>query len=521
MSAPPVPAAPRAPEPGTPALPLRVLLGAPGLGLEQIAGPRDDRLIGTIGTTELPDPAPYLSGGELLLTAGVRFPPTAEAVDAYVRSVAAAGIAALGFGIAPVHDEVPAVLVEACERHALPLVRVPPATPFVAVNRAAYAFMAEARNRDLRLVSEAQSALASAAARPDALQAVLHQLAVRTGSWTVLLEAAGQELFAAGERPAAPAARQVRELAARTTARLAGRPGRTAPPTAAAEHLEGRHLTVHTLPGGLALGIAADTPPSSVHRSVTGVAAVLLALLTSPRHALGADTRGSGALVRLLLGAAPAEVAALLQPDGAADGRWIVVAGRRTRPGRGDDPVQVAALGTALGTPYLDVTGNALRALVPGPAAPDPAAAVRLGWTLGFSAPTGPDGLGNAAVHADRALRRALAGGRGAARQRDEALSMHALVAEDEARAHARALLAPLAEAGAPGPDVLRETLTAWLAHHGSWDRTAAALELHRNTVRQRIARTADLLAADLDDPDVRMELWFALRRLPPTDHRT
>ncbi|MFD0530580.1 hypothetical protein ACFQ1I_34070 [Kitasatospora arboriphila] len=84
--------------------------------------------------------------------------------------------------------------------------------------------MAEARNRDLRLVSEAQSALASAAARPDALQAVLHQLAVRTGSWTVLLDAAGQELFAAGERPAAPAPRQVRELAARTTARLAGGP---------------------------------------------------------------------------------------------------------------------------------------------------------------------------------------------------------------------------------------------------------------------------------------------------------
>ncbi|MEU2878929.1 helix-turn-helix domain-containing protein, partial [Streptomyces sp. NPDC007070] len=30
--------------------------------------------------------------------------------------------------------------------------------------------------------------------------------------------------------------------------------------------------------------------------------------------------------------------------------------------------------------------------------------------------------------------------------------------------------------------------------------------------VRQRIARCAALLAADLDDPDTRMELWFALR---------
>jgi DNA-binding PucR family transcriptional regulator len=43
------------------------------------------------------------------------------------------------------------------------------------------------------------------------------------------------------------------------------------------------------------------------------------------------------------------------------------------------------------------------------------------------------------------------------------------------------------------------------------------ALSVHRNTVRQRIARCAQLLGTDLDDPDVRMELWFALRdvRLP------
>ncbi|WP_345196689.1 helix-turn-helix domain-containing protein, partial [Streptomyces lavendulae] len=67
----------------------------------------------------------------------------------------------------------------------------------------------------------------------------------------------------------------------------------------------------------------------------------------------------------------------------------------------------------------------------------------------------------------------------------------------------------------------LRDTLRGWLAHHGSWDRTAAALGVHRNTVRQRIARAAGLLGADLDDPDTRMELWFALRHAPgpePTD---
>jgi DNA-binding PucR family transcriptional regulator len=37
-------------------------------------------------------------------------------------------------------------------------------------------------------------------------------------------------------------------------------------------------------------------------------------------------------------------------------------------------------------------------------------------------------------------------------------------------------------------------------------------MDIHRNTVRQRIGRCATLLDADLDDVDVRMELWFALR---------
>jgi hypothetical protein len=83
------------------------------------------------------------------------------------------------------------------------------------------------------------------------------------------------------------------------------------------------------------------------------------------------------------------------------------------------------------------------------------------------------------------------------------------LVPEAEAEAHARTLLAPVTATPA-----LTETLRTWLSLHGSWDRTAVALAVHRNTVRQRIARCAALLDADLDDPDVRMDLWFALRRL-------
>ncbi|WP_258029044.1 helix-turn-helix domain-containing protein, partial [Streptomyces fradiae] len=74
---------------------------------------------------------------------------------------------------------------------------------------------------------------------------------------------------------------------------------------------------------------------------------------------------------------------------------------------------------------------------------------------------------------------------------------------------HARALLGPLLDSPA-----LLETLRVWLSLHGGWDRTATALGVHRNTVRQRVARCATLLDADLEDAQTRMELWFALRRL-------
>ncbi|MER7693195.1 PucR family transcriptional regulator [Streptomyces sp. NPDC097610] len=515
-----------------PSIPLSVLLADPELGLRQIAGPAEVRRISTVGTTEIEDPTPYLVGGELLLTAGVRLPRDADGIDTYVRRVVAAGVAALGFGVAPLHEEVPPELVAACDRHGLPLLRLPPATPFVAVGQATYAAIAEARNRELRDSSKAQSALASSAARPDALQAVLTQLSAHTGAWAALFDAQGNELFSAGPRPPAPTPQLVRDLAVRTTARTHRRHGAGRPaPAAAAHHHGGVHLTVHTLPGAdgtttpLALGQATTTAPTLVHHQVTGTATVLLALLTSPRHALGTDTRSVGALVRLMLGATPAEVAPALAPaDRTTGDHWIVVHGRHLPAGStpalpsGDDPAQLATLGTALGTPYLYIDGPSLRALIP--SGPDtrpsaPAQAADLGWVLGFSPPASAPDLPQADRQAERALQRAIAAETPVVVHSPDALSMHAIVAPADAQELARTRFAPLDRVGAPGATVLLDTLRTWLNLHGSWDRTAAALQVHRNTVRHRLTRVAELLDVDLQDPEVRMELWFALHWLP------
>ncbi|HET6857720.1 MAG TPA: PucR family transcriptional regulator ligand-binding domain-containing protein, partial [Streptomyces sp.] len=179
------------PTPPTPPITLAALLAREELGLRQVAGPTTtatgaDTVIHWVHTSEMADPYPYLLGGELLMTAGVLL----DDADHYVSRVVAAGAAALGFGVAPVYDTVPDALAEACERHGLPLVEVPPQTPFTAVARAVWRLMAQARHHELRRVAQAQQGLATAAARPDPVPAVLHQLATRLGGssgWTVLL----------------------------------------------------------------------------------------------------------------------------------------------------------------------------------------------------------------------------------------------------------------------------------------------------------------------------------------------
>ncbi|MFD0162847.1 helix-turn-helix domain-containing protein [Streptomyces decoyicus] len=552
------------PPPSTPPVPLADLLARTDLGLRQIAGPREGVAIHWVHTSEMADPVPYLLGGEMLLTAGVHLaevmrradgpdaaepPPGApradtagglgphpgpgshpaldEYLDGYAARTVAAGAAALGFGIAPVHDTVPRALVAACDRHGLPLVEVPAGTPFTAVESAVWQAVTEARHRELTRLSEAQRALAAAAARPDPAAAVLHALARHVHGWTALLAPDGAAHGSAGPRPSA----SVRAAAGRL-ARVVGAGG----PSSATDTLPGSSLSAYAVTGrargsrALALVVAADPHDPPAH-AIAGVAAVLLSLITAPATDHGAAAAGhSAALVRMLLGARPADVAPLLGHP-----LWTVVHAERRR----DTTESAASLAAALGTslvapgPGAEPATAAESATSPRPeahpgtgpgatAAPDATPALRAllpadreitaqpGWTLGVSEPTPVAELPTADRHAASALRRALAGRAALVRHRTPSPhSVTSLVAPTDARQHAQALLAPLTDS----PPLLA-TLHNWLSLHGSWDRTATALGVHRNTVRQRITRIAGLLDTDLDDPDVRMELWFALRSL-------
>ncbi|MFI7235683.1 PucR family transcriptional regulator [Streptomyces cyaneofuscatus] len=71
--------------------------------------------------------------------------------------------------------------------------------------------------------------------------------------------------------------------------------------------------------------------------------------------------------------------------------------------------------------------------------------------------------------------------------------------------------LGPLADATNPSHRMLLETLDTFLAHNGSWARTAGALHLHVNPVHYRIQRVELLTGRDLARPDHKLDLRAAL----------
>ncbi len=107
------------------------LLDTPDLGLRlQTDVTGLDRVIRHVFTTDLPDPGRYLTPGDLVLTGLIWYREPADA-DRFVTSLVKAGAIALGAGEAV--GDVPPEVIQACARHGMTLLAVPPETSFAAV----------------------------------------------------------------------------------------------------------------------------------------------------------------------------------------------------------------------------------------------------------------------------------------------------------------------------------------------------------------------------------------------------
>ncbi|MFJ9105332.1 PucR family transcriptional regulator [Streptomyces sp. NPDC102405] len=513
--------------------------------------------------SELADPVPYMEGGELLLITALKLEAEdPEAMRRYVKRLAGAGVVGLGFAVGVNYDDIPVALVEAARDEGLPLLEVPRRTPFLAISKAVSAAIAADQYRSVTAGFAAQRELTKQALTggPEGLLAAL---ASQVDGWAALYDASGAVVATAPEWAGRRAARltadveRLRERPAPASS-VVGGPGTSD---------NDDRVELHSLGTGrrprsaLAVGTAAAL--GTAERYAVHSAIALLTLTTERSRSLqAAEQRIGAAVLRMLLAGEP-EHARTVAGDlygGLLDAPFRLIVAETVAvssvriaadaPARVPSAAGLAAAAGAIGDPLEALTevvesaaarsGEALlvvpereRLVV---LAADGGAAVtacgeytvaleaaRTGeqagagdedeLVVGVSAPVGPIAAAAAYKQAEQAL--SVARRRGRVYVEHEQLasgSVLPLLADDAVRAFADGLLRPLYEHDATGRGDLVASLRAWLSRHGQWDAAAADLGVHRHTLRYRMRRVEEILGRSLDDPDVRMELWLALK---------
>ncbi|MET8577505.1 PucR family transcriptional regulator [Streptomyces sp. NPDC005012] len=494
--------------------------------------------------SELPDPVPYMEGGELLLTTALKVDAEDPAeADRYVRRLAGAGVVALGFGVGVNYEKTPQPLVDAAAEHGLPLLEVPRATPFLAISKAVSAAIAADQYRAVTAGFAAQREL-TRRALGDGPEGLLAALASQVDGWAALYDASGAVVAAAPDWAVRRAARltpdvqRLRDRQTPATAVIAGQVaederGEAGGPGDGRDGGQGEdRVELHTLGTGRrprsALAVGTAAPLGTAERYAVHSAIALLTLTTERSHSLHEAEQRIGAAVLHMLLSGEAQHARTVAGDlygGLLDAPFRVV----VVDGRGEElPAALEAAAAWAGEPVLVVPeaeqgrlvvlvadGGAALAACSEQAAALESAAERgaAAPAFGVSAPAGPTSVAAAYKQAVQAL--AVARRRGRVLVEHEHLaagSVLPLLADDAVRAFAEGQLRALRDHDATGRGDLVASLRAWLSRHGQWDAAAADLGVHRHTLRYRMRRVEEILGRSLDDPDVRMELWLALK---------
>src|SRR5271155_38164 len=150
------------------------------LGLELVAGAEAaDCPVRWVHSTELPDPTPWLKGGELLLSTGLQL--TGPKVQrALIERLADHDIAGMGFGTGFAHKRLPPALVTAARRRGFPLFEVPYELPFIAITERAFAQLLDERYEMLQrnMVGDVLAEVLTGHLYPDELQTRLRPFGI-------------------------------------------------------------------------------------------------------------------------------------------------------------------------------------------------------------------------------------------------------------------------------------------------------------------------------------------------------
>ncbi len=491
------------------AMTARGLARAPGLGLSLVAGAAGaDREIAWAHAIELADPTPYLSGGELVMTTGITLGAGTAAQFDYVARLAAAGVAALAVDTGTTFAAVPDGVRTAGDRLGLPVLRVPPSTPFIAIARVVIDAVTADEVHAVHRVVDRQEVLARATLR-GGIPAVVAALADCLAAAVVVVDNDGRALAAGGD----DTDRLVRILADGAT----GRGGYVTADGAAL-------VSVQTLraarPVRGRLAVRTAGPLSHADRLVVAHAVSLISIaLEKPARVVDAEQRLRTAVTAEMVCGRGVVDAGVLRYFGFDPGAEVVVLVLR-----GVGPVLTAEHDVgrllAAGGPYLmtvtgrggDVmgegTGDEIVAVLPAAGGRGRAAALAAelvpapGGGLSRPVPLGDVALG---------LEQARIAARGDTRRFTDFTELGALgvLLGGRGPAELRVLAAPLDPL--EGDADLVATLEAFLRCNGHLETAAAQLGVHRHTMRNRMRRIRDALGDDLESAGARAQLWLAV----------
>jgi PucR family transcriptional regulator, purine catabolism regulatory protein len=517
--------------------------------------------------SELPDPTPWLSGGEILLTTGMAL-QTPEQQREFLTRVVDHQVAGLGFGVGFSHRQIPPALLEAAAEREFPVFEVPYEVPFIAVTEAAFTQLVNEQYAVLRRALAAHERLERVVLSERGLDALAGTLATLIGAAVLVFDGRGEPLVQRAFRRSLEAD----EVAALQTELCERRhAGRAFLPSQAG--LADRSLALPVAADGGGAGSAARTNGSgrvpeawlvaikdsgplsdfdrlTLHQAVTIVALELL------RGRVAGDTerRLAGDVLAALVGGelAGSELTRRLEPFGLAHSAAAIVIPRTTH-GRNSATQLEDALALALreeASPGLVAStgagGSVTCALIPAqPGAEDELFELarrvgrRLSLTLGREVNlgvgrpvTGADA--RRTFHEARCAVEALGfgldqvepngsaqttsdngggGGRVATYKDLGSFQLLLSLQEDEAlRLFCDSILGPIeASEGHYGGELMR-SLEAFIEENGQWERAARRLYCHRHTLRYRIRRVEELTGRNLSSARDRIEFWLALR---------
>lgn len=481
------------------------------LRLELLVAGDLDREIRWIHSSDMPDPAPYLRGGEVVLTAGIWY-WHGVAPSTFAAGLGHANAAALGFGTSPLVSEVPAELVDACEEWGLTLFRVPEGVAFIEIAEEFVEAQHRDRERPLLDSLDRSGQFLYTLQAGGGLSGLLRILAPFLGRGVAIVQRGRGAVVAGGSLPADLVASA--EAVIGTCASAMDLGGATAFPVPIASS-----DAVLVIDGAL-------SDLTVIERSTIDQALAFVAIeLQRARAVSESELRYAGELFDLLAvgeGQYPA-VAARLRTFGLdldkplvavccestdADASLLTaVAYLRETQRRGTLAVKATQLLGLIEIDRGDDLAELARELHD---ALEPDSAVGIGAVA-----EEVSGLARSVVEARHACRFAR-------RRQDvgyathETLASHALLlaVQDDRMLEAfrDILMRPLEEHDARRGTELVKTLDSFLRSGGKYQDTADALHVHVNTLRLRLARIETLTGRDLNSMDDRVDLWIALQ---------